>query len=340
VEISVSAAFATTLDTPEHVALAEQLGFARAWLYDTPQQSPDVWMCLALSAQRTSSIGLGPGVLVPTLRHPMVNAAAAAALERLAPTRVAVGFGTGNTARRAMGQPKPISWSYMARYITVFRQLLRGETVQWDGGALRMLHPPASSPPPPIDIPIYIGAVGPRGIDVARQHADGLFIGAGVPDGAADFAAVAFLGFGTVLDEHETAADARVRAAAGPGLFQAFHFAYELGGPSGVTPFPGGPEWLAVVESSPPEMRHFAVHRDHLIDLNDADAAAWDAGAHELAVSATLSGHPDEVRAKVDKLAASGVTEMVYQPAGDIPRELKKFAAAVDLVPRDPACAR
>jgi 5,10-methylenetetrahydromethanopterin reductase len=129
----LSCAFATTHDSPEHIRIAEDLGFARAWLYDTPQQSPDVWMCLALAAQRTSSIGLGPGVLVPTLRHPMVNAAATAALERLAPSRVAVGFGTGHTGRRAMGQPKPIPWSYMSRYITAFRHLLGG--TQWNGRA-------------------------------------------------------------------------------------------------------------------------------------------------------------------------------------------------------------
>ena len=136
----ISVAFATTLDTPEHVELAEQLGFARAWLYDTPQQSPDVWMCLALAAQRTSSIGLGPGVLVPTLRHPMVNAAATAALERLAPSRVAVGFGTGHTGRRAMGQPKPIPWSYMSRYITAFRHLLEVRQVL-EVGAARLAAP-------------------------------------------------------------------------------------------------------------------------------------------------------------------------------------------------------
>ena len=51
------------------------LVYQRAWFYDTPQQSPDVWMMLALAAQRTERIGLGPGVLVPSLRHPMVNAA-------------------------------------------------------------------------------------------------------------------------------------------------------------------------------------------------------------------------------------------------------------------------
>lgn len=332
-DVDISVAFATTLDTPAHVELAEQLGFRRAWLYDTPQQSPDVWMCLALAAQRTTSIGLGPGVLVPTLRHPMVNAAAAAALEALAPGRVAVGFGTGHTGRRAMGQPKPIPWNYMSRYITVFRQLLAGQTAQWEGGALRMLHPAASSPPIPTHVPVYVSAVGPRGIEVARHGADGLFIVGGVPDGVSDFSAVAFLGFGTVLDDNETATDERVRAAAGPGLLQAFHFAYELGGAPAVVSFPGGKEWLAVVERTPAAHRHLEVHRDHLMKLNEADAAAWGAGAHTLLTAATLSGRAAEVRGKVEQLAARGVTELVYQPAGDIERELERFAAAMQLRP-------
>jgi 5,10-methylenetetrahydromethanopterin reductase len=109
--MEVSCAFPTALDSPDNIALAEQLGYHRAWLYDTPQQSPDVWMMLALAAQRTERIGLGPGVLVPSLRHPMVNAAATATLCALAPGRVAVAFGTGFTGRRAMGYPA-ISWAY------------------------------------------------------------------------------------------------------------------------------------------------------------------------------------------------------------------------------------
>ena len=48
--MQVSCAFPTALDSPENIALAERLGYARAWVYDTPQQSPDVWMTLALAA--------------------------------------------------------------------------------------------------------------------------------------------------------------------------------------------------------------------------------------------------------------------------------------------------
>ncbi|GAA4024471.1 LLM class flavin-dependent oxidoreductase [Streptomyces plumbiresistens] len=329
--LDVSAAFATTLETPQHVQIAEELGFRRAWLYDTPQQSPDVWMCLALAAERTHSIGLGPGVLVPALRHPMVSASGAAALERLAPGRVAVAFGTGYTSRRAMGQ-RPASWTYMTRYVTTFRALLRGETVEWEGSRLRMLHPDESLPSAPDAIPVYIGAIGPKGMEIAASLGDGLFVaGAPVPEQAKEFSHVSYLALGSVLDDGEALDSDRLRTAAGPGLAQAFHVSYELGGEEAVKALPGGPEWLAVLQTTPEDQRHLAVHNGHLLHLNDADTAAWNAGAHTLVEHVTLTGTADEVLAKVQQLAASGVTEIMYQPAGDIRRELEAFADAVGL---------
>ena len=139
--MEISCAFPTALDSPDHIALAEELGYDRAWLYDTPQQSTDVWVTLALAAERTERIGLGPGVLVPSLRHPMVNAAATANLVALAPGRVVVAFGTGFTGRRAMGY-RAIKWAFMDAYIRAYRGLLRGETIEWEGARMRMLHPP------------------------------------------------------------------------------------------------------------------------------------------------------------------------------------------------------
>ena len=140
----VSCAFPTTMSSPEDIRIAEDLGYERAWLYDTPQQSPDVWMSLALAAERTSRIGLGPGVLIPSLRHPMTNAAATATLAGLAPGRVAVSFGTGFTGRRAMGY-RAIPWSYMTAYIDAYCGLLRGEVVEWRAPGA-MLHPDGSGP--------------------------------------------------------------------------------------------------------------------------------------------------------------------------------------------------
>ena len=321
--MKISCASPTTLDSPEHVALAEELGYDRAWLYDTPQQSPDVWMMLALAAERTERIGLGPGVLVPSLRHPMVNAAATAALVGLAPDRVAVAFGTGFSGRRAMGY-RAIPWAYMDAYIRAYRGLLRGETIEWEGARMRMLHPPGHAAPRPVDVPILISALGPKGGAVARELADALYATLTLPEFAKEFSEVSYLFWGTVLDAGEEPDSERVRAAGGPGLALAYHGAYEFGSP--LSELPGGAEWQAVVERTAPDERHLAVHVQHCVGLNEADQAAWDAGGHAMLEQATVSGTADQVAARLNELAAGGVTELVFQPCGpDIRRELETF---------------
>jgi 5,10-methylenetetrahydromethanopterin reductase len=323
--MEISCAFPTTLDSPEDVALAEDLGYVRAWLYDTPQQSPDVWMMLALAAQRTRRIGLGPGVLVPSLRHPMVNAAGTAALAALAPDRVAVAFGTGFTGRRAMGY-RAIPWSYMDAYIRAYRGLLRGETIEWEGVRMRMLHPPGHGAPRPVEVPIIVGALGPKGAAVARELADGLFVTLSLPGFAKEFSWVSYLFWGTVLDDGEDVGSGRVRAAAGPGLALAYHGAYEFHAP--LSELPGGTQWQAVVERTAPGERHLAVHEQHCVGLNQADQAAWDAGGYTMLEQATISGTADQIRARLGEVAAAGVTELVYQPCGpDVRRELEVFMA-------------
>ena len=321
--MDISCAFPTTLDSPAQVALAEELGYERAWLYDTPQQSPDVWMMLALAAERTERIGLGPGVLVPSLRHPMVNAAATAALAALAPGRVVVAFGTGFSGRRAMGY-RAIPWAFMADYIRAYRGLLRGETVEWEGARMRMLHPPGHAAPRPVEVPIIVGALGPKGAAVARELGDGLYVTLALPEFMTDFSWVSYLFWGTVLDDGEDPRSERVRAAGGPGWALAYHGAYEFGTP--LAELPGGREWEAVIERTPAHERHFAVHAQHCVGLNEADAAAWEAGGDRMLAEVTMSGTRDQIRERLTALADRGVTEVVFQPCGpDTRRELEVF---------------
>src|ERR1700752_4741660 len=103
--MEISCAFAPSSDTPVHAELAEALGYERVWLYDSPAIVADVWMVLSRGAERTSRIGVGPGVLFPSLRPPMVNAAAIAVLVEQAPGRVAVAIGSGFTGRLTLGKP-------------------------------------------------------------------------------------------------------------------------------------------------------------------------------------------------------------------------------------------
>src|SRR4051794_21586409 len=226
--IEISCALATSMDTPDHVVAAEELGFARAWCYDSPALYPDVWMQLGRAAERTSRIGLGPAVLVPSLRHPMTNAAAIATLVELAPGRVEVAIGSGFTGRYTLGL-KPMRWADVEEYVRVLRALLAGEVATWDGASVRMLHPPGFGAARPIDVPILIGAEGPKGTAVARAVGDGVFAAA-VPNASAAGGRHALLQFGTVLLDGEPPDSPRAQEAAGHAVAVAYHGMYERGG--------------------------------------------------------------------------------------------------------------
>jgi 5,10-methylenetetrahydromethanopterin reductase len=322
--MEISCAFATSIDTPDHVALAERLGYRRAWCYDSPALYPDVWMTLARAAERTRHIGLGPGVLVPSLRHVMTNAAAIATLVALAPGRVAVGVGAGFTGRRALGQ-RPLRWDDVSAYLRTLKALLRGEEVDWEGADIRMLHPEGFAPGRPIDVPFLVAARGPKGQTVARELGDGIFtVG---PRGG--FPWVAELLFGTVLDPGEDARSDRALAAAGQAAAVFYHATYSGNDEGGVDRLPGGAEWRRRVEQVPERSRHLVIHTNHLVGLNDLDQ-----GIVTGDVLGTMGVALDAARwrARLAESARAGVTEIVYQPAGpDIERELTAFGTMAGL---------
>ncbi len=327
--MDISCAFATSPHTPGHIAAAETLGYRRAWCYDSPALYPDVWMTLALAAGQTSSIGLGPGVLVPSLRHPMVNAAAIGTLAALAPGRVAVAIGAGFTGRYTLGQ-RAMRWSDVAEYVRVLRALLRGEEATWEGARIKMIHPQGFVSDRPIaDVPLLIGADGPKGYAVARELGDGVIGAAAPPTGEGLPPWRAMLAFGTVLDDGEDPTDERVIDAAGHGLAVVFHALYERGGAAAVDEVPGGQRWREAIETVPEESRHLAIHEEHLVAVSERDQPAVMEGAGLLPMM-TLSGRSADLRGRVEELAAEGVTEVAYQPAGpDIPGELARFIDAV-----------
>jgi 5,10-methylenetetrahydromethanopterin reductase len=325
--MDISCAFPPVPDTPDHVALAERLGYRRAWVYDTPALQLDVWMTLARAAERTRRIELGPGVLIPSLRHVLVTASAVATLVAQAPGRVNVGIGSGFTGRLAMGQ-RPNPWTFVARYIGGLRALLAGEVVEIDGAATQMIHGPGQAPSRPIRVPIVVGTGGPKGEAVARELGDGIFTVVPV----AGFAWASLLTFGTVLDPGESADSERALLAAGAGASVVFHRAYDLPGAPGrpgMGDIAGGAAWRAAIESLPRRERHLHTHRGHLTYPNDIDLTVL-TGQHLRRF--TLTGEAAELRERIAALGARGVAELVYQPAGgDIPRELTAFARMAGL---------
>jgi len=316
--LTISCGLAPGPDVVDHARLAEELGYERVWLFDSPALYGDVWVALARVAEATERIGLGPAVLVPSLRHPLTQASAIASVAALAPGRLVVAIGTGFTARMALGKPA-LTWAATRTYIAQVKGLLAGETVVVDGAAVRMIHPDGFLPDRPVGVPIVVAANGPKGYEVARELGDGVM---GVLGGAPEFSWAALLAYGTVLEPGESPGSERALAAAGPGLVVVYHGMYE-GDPESVDGLPGGKEWRAELERVPEHSRHLAVHEGHFVAVSERDRPLLSGDG---IAAFTWTAEAPVLRERLALSAASGVTELLYGPMGpDVPRELRAF---------------
>jgi len=323
-----SCALAPSARIPGYAKVAEDLGYERLWVYDSPALYGDVWIAIALAANATSRIGLGTGVAVPSLRHPMVTASAIAAVEELAPGRLVVALGTGFTARLAMGQ-KPMRWDDLRTYVLQLRALLHGDVVDVDGGLCQMIHSPGFGPPRPINVPILTGPIGPKGFAVSREVADGVLLTEATAEGFDERWSIrALLMGGTVVAPGEDHATPRVREALGPMVATSYHAAWSFA-PDLVKSMPGGEEWLNRLNGErPEEERHLAVHEGHLVVVSERDQPLVAVAGPEILRSG-WTGSAEEIRHRMEEAGAAGITEVMFMAAGpDIERELEAFAVA------------
>ena len=63
---------ATAADSWKVVKRAEDLGYARAWFYDTQLLNADMFVAMGAAAVQTSRIRLGTGVLIPSTLVPWI----------------------------------------------------------------------------------------------------------------------------------------------------------------------------------------------------------------------------------------------------------------------------
>jgi 5,10-methylenetetrahydromethanopterin reductase len=334
--------FAPTLDTPDHIALAEELGYARAYVYDSPAVYADAGVTVALAARMTSHVRLGIAVVTSHTRHLVTTAGLVAHLAGLAPGRFDVGVGAGFSSALLLGE-RISPWQHVESYVEALRGLLAGETVPWNGTLVGLLHGPASRVPLPADVPIFVAAEGPKGTSVASRVADGI-ITANLPGHNADLhpltappleGNVLVPRVGTVLDNGEEFDSPRVIEAAGPCAALCFHF-------GGYGPLAGTPELTGHLEAMAqvePDRRHLVLHRGHMIEPNDIDRRFL---TGDVIRRTTHTMTRSDMAAHLTTIRRSGARAVLYQPGGpDIPRELRAFreAAALTLEPPTPAKA-
>ncbi|WP_370935353.1 LLM class flavin-dependent oxidoreductase [Amycolatopsis sp. cg13] len=324
--VRLSCALPPSAAIAEQARQAERLGYHRVWVFDSPALHGDLWIALAQVAAATERIGLGSGVAVAGLRHPMVTAAAAAAVAETAPGRLTLAFGTGHTARRALGQ-RPVRVAGLVREVRQVRSLLAGDVVEIDGKPCQLRQLPGFGPARPVDVPVWLAASGPRTAEAAAGLDVPGVLTTGLP--GRPWPECALLRFGTVLRPGEDHAAPRVVEAAGPGWASIVHAVWE-NDPAAVDELPGGQRWRAEIEAARPEPeRHLDVHQGHLTTLTARDRGLA-AGAGPALLTPGWTGTPAQLRDKADQAAAAGVTEIVYVPAWpDVTAELAAYAEAL-----------
>ena len=153
------------------VRRAETLGWDAAFQPDSQLRRRDTYVLLAAAARATERITLGPLLANPINRHPTVTAGSIATIDELAPGRVLVGWGVGDTAVRLAGL-RPARVKELEDSTRLMRALLDGKSV--DVGAAQPARLPHHRP-----VPIWIAAGGPRTLRMAGGVADGVFIRVG-----------------------------------------------------------------------------------------------------------------------------------------------------------------
>ena len=153
------------------VRRAEALGWDAALQPDSQLRRRDTYVLLAAAARATERITLGPLLANPVNRHPTVTASSIATIDELAPGRVLLGWGVGDTAVRLAGL-KPARVAELEASTRLMRALLDGHAVEV--GAPRPARLPHHRP-----VPIWIAAGGPKTLRMAGSIADGVFIRVG-----------------------------------------------------------------------------------------------------------------------------------------------------------------
>ena len=313
---------------------AEQLGYSSVWVADSQMLFSDCYAVLALAARQTSRLRIGPGTAICGTRIAPVQAAAMATINALAPGRVFLGMGTGNTAMRTMGQ-KPMTMADYSEYLRVLAALLRGETVDYTFGGVtkpvRLLHREGRGMRLDPPIPLYVSGFGPRAMALAGEHGDGIIFAIpprGVPvaqalaharQGAArgnrSMAGFrnASLSSVFVLEKNEPVDSDRVKAAIGPNVMASVYYFYDTVHERGIEPPPFlrriWEPYCRLVEETPPEHRHFRTHEMHYTGLHRGEARLIDA---QLIRDTCLIGTADELVERIQELEQDGLEELVF----------------------------
>jgi alkanesulfonate monooxygenase SsuD/methylene tetrahydromethanopterin reductase-like flavin-dependent oxidoreductase (luciferase family) len=158
----------------------ERAGFERVW-FGEAWREPMVPMAGALASTRRIAVGSAIAQIFPV--NPVVTAQQAAQLQELGAGRFSHGLGLGASfvVERWFGVPYTRPLRRAREFIDVVRGVLASPAhgpFSYDGEIFRVAKYRLPFAEQPVDVPIWLAAIGPRMQELAGELADGVIVGA------------------------------------------------------------------------------------------------------------------------------------------------------------------
>nr|MBN1229254.1 LLM class flavin-dependent oxidoreductase [Anaerolineae bacterium] len=166
-------------DGIDYVQYAEERGFEAVWQAES-RLVRDAIVPMAAFAATTSRIKVGSGVINNWTRNAALIAATYLTLDDLAPDRIICGIGAWwDPLAKNVGIDRKSPLTAMREVVEVVRRLLNAETVTFHGEyvqvtgiKLDVVHGRKG----PRNVPIYIGATGPKMLELTGEIGDGVVL--------------------------------------------------------------------------------------------------------------------------------------------------------------------
>jgi len=164
----------------ELAALAEKGGFEYVWVTDH-FNNRNTYVVLTAIALNTQKIKLGPGVTNPYLVSPVWTASAVASLDEISSGRAVFGIGAGDRVTLdSLGIPRVKPLSAIEESVRMMKLLWKGEAVRFKGEVFAVSGAKLNYTSGH-EIPTYVGAQGPKLLELAGRIGDGVLINASHP---------------------------------------------------------------------------------------------------------------------------------------------------------------
>ena len=173
--ISLPPTGVTFADNIEFAREAESLGYDSAWVAEVGGN--DAFALGAAVGAATERLRIGTAVVPMNIRGPAMLAMAASTMHAMSGGRGICGIGVSSPqiVHDWNGQDYDRPLRRARETIEVLRSMFAGEKVVYDGACVRV-NGYRMMPAPPTPVPIYLGALNPKMLQLAGEVADGVVI--------------------------------------------------------------------------------------------------------------------------------------------------------------------